>query len=80
MTPSDSDTMMTALAQAQQLTLNTDQKFVVFTCDLQLYRVAVNVIWAYPYRFANVIMRLGGNAFVNEFCWFRWHPDGRKWT
>ncbi len=47
---------MTALSRAQELTLKTGQEFVVFTCDLQLYRVALNVIWTYPDRFANVIM------------------------
>ena len=44
MTPSDPDTIMTALARAQQLTKETGQKFTVFTCDLQLYRVALFVI------------------------------------
>ncbi|KAG0714324.1 hypothetical protein GWK47_014367 [Chionoecetes opilio] len=59
MTPSDPDTMMTALAQAQHLTQQTGQEFVVFTCDLQLYRVALHVMWTYPDRFPNVIMGLG---------------------
>ena len=48
MIPSHPDTMMTALAQAQQLTSKMGQEFVIFTCDLQLYRVALHVIWTYP--------------------------------
>ena len=55
MTPSDPDTMMTALTQAQHRTHKTGQEFVVFTCDLQLYRVALHVLWTYPDRFPNVI-------------------------
>ena len=35
-------------------------QFVVFNCDLQLYRVALEVQWTYPERFSNVILRLGG--------------------
>ena len=48
MTPSNPDTIMTALHQAQQITPDRDQDYVVFTADLQLYRVAVNIMWAYP--------------------------------
>ncbi len=67
MTPSDPDTMMTAMTRAQQITLKTGQEFVVFTCDLQLYRVALYVIWAYPEQFSNVIMRLGGMHSLMSF-------------
>ena len=44
MTPSDPDTMMTALSQAQRLSAHAGQHITVFTCDQQLYRVALNVI------------------------------------
>lgn len=67
MIPSDPDTMMTALAQAQQLTSKMGQEFVIITCDLQLYRVALHVIWTYPDRFSNVIMRLGGMHCLMSF-------------
>ena len=33
MTPSDPDTMMTALSEAQRLTAQAGQDFTVFTCD-----------------------------------------------
>ena len=39
MTPSDPDTMMTAMVQAQKLTNETGQVYTVFTADQQLYRV-----------------------------------------
>lgn len=38
--------------------MKTGQYLVAFTCDLQLYRIVVNVKWSYPERFANVILRL----------------------
>ena len=58
MTPSDPDSIMTALYQAQQITSQHGQENVLFTADLQLYRVAVNILWAYPEQFDNVVLRL----------------------
>ena len=60
MTPSDPDTIMTALRQAQQITSYRGQDYVMFTADLQLYRVAVNILWFYPEQFDNLVLRLGG--------------------
>ena len=59
-TPSDPDTIMTALRQVQQCTSDRGQDYVVFTADLQLYRVAVDNLWAYPEQFDNVVLHLGG--------------------
>ena len=67
MTPSDPDTIMTALRQAQQITSNRGQDYIVFTADLQLYRVAVNILWAYPEQFDNVVLRLGGMHTLMSF-------------
>ncbi len=78
MTPSDPD-IMTALSRAQELTLKTGQEFVVFTCDLQLYRVALNVIWTYPDRFANVIYASGWDACFDEFRGLDRYVDDRNW-
>ena len=60
MTPSDPVAIMTALHQAQQITSDRGQDYVVLTADLQLYRVAVNILWAYPEQFDNVVLLLGG--------------------
>ena len=46
--PSHPDTIMTAMVKAQKVTHNADQNYVLLTCDLQLYKVALNVKWAYP--------------------------------
>ena len=58
---------MTAMVEAQKVTHNADQKFVLFTCDLQLYKVALHVKWAYPEKFSDVIPRLGGMHFLMSF-------------
>ena len=52
--PSHPDTIMTAMAEAQRITAKAGQEFVLFTCDVQLYRVALDVKWAYPDSFLNV--------------------------
>ena len=46
---------------------STGQDIVVFTCDQQLYKVAVNITWANPERFQNFILRLGGMHFIMNF-------------
>ena len=60
MIQSHPDTMMTSVAFAQVYTRNIGHQCVVFTCDLQLYKVTLEVQWTYPERFSNVILRLGG--------------------
>ena len=65
--PSHPDTIMTAMVETQKVTHNADQKFVLFTCDLQLYKVALDVKWAYPERFSDVIPRLGGMHSLMSF-------------
>ena len=64
MTPSDPDTIMIAQCQAQQITSDHDKDYVVFTADLQLYRVAVNILWAYPEQFDYIVLR-----HTDEFHW-----------
>jgi len=67
MKPSDPDTMLTAMFRAQELTLETGQKFTVLTCDQQLYRVAVQVLWAHPEKFSEMYLRLGGMHALMSF-------------
>ena len=56
MKPSDPDTMLTAMIEAERLTQQVGQEIVVFTSDQQLYRVAVNISWAQPDRFQNMVL------------------------
>ena len=67
MPPSHPDTIMTGIIKAQEVTKSLGQDFVVFTCDLQLYKVAQEVKWAYPKRFENIILRLGGMHSLMSF-------------
>ena len=55
------------MKQVQHLAHETCQEIVVFTCDLQLHCVALHVMWTYPDRFPNVIMRLGGMHSLMSF-------------
>ena len=68
MTPSNPDTIMTALNEAKRLTKERGQKSVIFTSDQQLYKVAVEVQWAYPREFSDVINRLGGVHTLMSFA------------
>ena len=67
MVPADPNTMMTAMCEAQRLTVKCGQEYTVFTADQQLYRVMVNVTWVYPELFLNFIPRLGGMHMLMSF-------------
>ena len=67
MKPSDPDTMLTAMVEAERLVKSTGQDIVVFTCDQQLYKVAVNITWTNPERFQKFVLRLGGMHFIMNF-------------
>ena len=69
MKPSDPDTMLTAMVEAERLVKSTGQyiDIVVFTCDQQLYQVAVNITWANPERFQNFVLRLGSMHVIMNF-------------
>ena len=43
--PADPATMMVALLRAEEVSESAGQKFVVFTADQQLYRIALHVTW-----------------------------------
>lgn len=49
--PAHSATMMMALLKAQEVSSIAGQKFVIFTADQQLYRVALHVIWENQAKF-----------------------------
>ena len=67
MPPAHPDTIMTAMSKAQKLTAETGQDFTIFTADQQLYRVAVEIQWAHPDLFPNLIPRLGGMYMLMSF-------------
>ena len=67
MPPSDPDTILTALHEAKRLTKERGQKNTIFTSDQQLYIVAVEMKWAHPDDFSDVILRLGGMHMLMSF-------------
>ena len=66
--PSDPSTIKTAMNEAQLLTMNCGQQFVVITADQQLYKVILDNIWATPDIFSNFYPRLGGLHTIMSFC------------
>ena len=58
---------MTALRHAQEITTKCGREFIVSTGDLQMNRVTVNILWAYPEQFGNIILRLGGMHMLMSF-------------
>ena len=66
--PSDPSTIKTALFEAQSLTSNCGQQFVVITADQQLYKVILDNIWSSPESFSNIYPRLGGLHTMMSFC------------
>ena len=67
MVPSDPDTMMTAMYEAQKLTVKCGQTFTLLTADQQLYCVMVNVLWVHPELFPNFFPCLGGMHMLMSF-------------
>ena len=66
MPPADLSMMMTVLVEVNRLTLEAGQEFTIFTY-LQLYRISLQVIWAYPEQFSNVVLCLGGMHMLMRF-------------
>ena len=67
MVPSDPDTMMTAMYEAQRITVKCGQTFTVFTADQQFYRVMVNIMWVHPEKFPSFYPRLGGMHMLMSY-------------
>ncbi len=68
MTPSDPTTMKTTILEARRLTEKAGQVATIFTADLQLFCVGLNVKWADPELFGeNFILRLEGMHFLMSY-------------
>ena len=66
-TPAEPATMMAAMLKAKNITEKTGQRFVVFTADQQLYRVAVHILWENQTMFKNFYLRLGGMHLLMSY-------------
>ena len=48
--PSDPSTILTAMCDVESASERAGQQVTVFTCDQQLYRVTIDIIWDDPVR------------------------------
>lgn len=67
MNPAEPDTMLTSMCEATRISEQSGQDITIFTCDQQLYKIAVQVQWNDPERFRNMIIRLGGMHMLMSF-------------
>lgn len=69
-TPSDPSTILTAMCDVEKICEQSGLKETVFTCDQQLYRVTVDIIWNDPKRWSNFYPRIGGMHWLMSFVGF----------
>ena len=67
MIPSKPGTMKIAMLEATRQTSLTDQQWIIFTSDQQLYKVALCIIWLDQDVFSNFVLRLGGMHGLMSF-------------
>ena len=48
------------MINVESISKDSGQSISLFTCDQRIYRVALNIIWANPTRWANFYSRIGG--------------------
>lgn len=65
--PSDPSTIKTAMIDVETISKSAGQEYSVFTCDQQLYRVTMDIVWTDPDRWKDFIPRLGGMHWVMSF-------------
>ena len=50
----DRSTILTAMIDVETISQTAEQIYSVFTCDQQLYRITLDIIWEYPERWLNL--------------------------
>ena len=65
--PSDPGSILTCLTEAIRLTEETGQEYTIMVFNQQLYKMLVDILWVYPFRFQKVIARLGGMDLLMSF-------------
>ena len=58
-TPADVLTILTVISEVEIVTRDGGQEVSVFTCDQQLYRVLLDVIWVNSERWIRFYPRIG---------------------
>ena len=65
--PSDPSTVHTRMLLTQQLAEAQEQKYVVLTSDLQIYRVTLQIVWDDPDKYSKFVLGLGGMHLLMSF-------------
>ena len=65
--PADPSTILTAMCDTELASEKAGQQVTVFTCDQQLYRVTMDIIWDDPVRWNNFYPRIGGMHWLMSF-------------
>ena len=65
--PADPSTVLTTMHSVDLICKESGQEFIVFTCDQQLYRITLDIIWNEPERWKNFYPRLGGMHMLMNF-------------
>ena len=65
--PTDPSTILTAMYEIERTSKDAGQEVAVFTCDQQLYRIVVDIVWANPGRWASFYPRHGGMHWLMSF-------------
>ena len=66
-TPSDRSMMLTAMCDTEDASHQAGIQVTVFTCDQQLYRVIMDIIWEDPVRWKHFYTRIGGMHWLMSF-------------
>ena len=66
-TPSDPSTMLTAMCDIEDASNQAGQQVTVLTCDQQLYRVIMDIIWEDPVRWKHFYPHIGGMHWLMSF-------------
>ena len=60
--------MLTAMCDLEKISKDAGQPFSMLTCDQQLFRVMLDIIWANPSRWVGFIPRLGDMHWLMSFA------------
>jgi hypothetical protein len=65
--PADPSTMLTAMHAIEKISKDAGQEDALMTCDQQLFRVMVDIVWENPERWKRFHPRLGGMHWLMSF-------------
>ena len=72
---SDPSTILTAICNIAAMSHQTGQQVAVFTCNQQLFRVSIGIMWDDPARLKHFYPRIGGMCWLINLFWVCWEAD-----